>query len=270
MSRCYDTQAKAYKNYGRRGIYVCDEWHAYANFNRDIGECPGPGMSMDRIDNDGPYAPWNVRWADTTTQANNRRSSRKVEHLGLTETVAYWARHLGMDYHLLASRIRKGMTVEEAISTPVRSNDGVWEIDGKVYDVTPVLSSGVSRQTLKYRLKTGMNLTDAASKPTVTHLEHEGDRRTLTEWCEIKSIPSSTLSQRLASGWSVTDALDTPSYRPDSFTIDGVTMTATEWAKAHGLSSSLVRKRIYAGWTIERALAEPPRRHSRPCKQATS
>lgn len=75
MTRCYNKNVKAYKDYGGRGIVVCPQWHTFSNFLRDMGE-PPPGLSLDRSDNDGIYEPSNCQWATKTQQARNRRSSK--------------------------------------------------------------------------------------------------------------------------------------------------------------------------------------------------
>jgi hypothetical protein len=76
LQRCNNPKHPAFKNYGARGIKVCERWHDFVNFFADMGRCP-PGLWLERIDNDGNYAPGNCCWATPTEQANNKRNSRR-------------------------------------------------------------------------------------------------------------------------------------------------------------------------------------------------
>jgi hypothetical protein len=72
-NRCYNTKNISYKNYGGRGIKLCEEWHDFSKFLKDVGFRPSKDHSLDRINPNGDYEPGNCRWATKKEQAANRR-----------------------------------------------------------------------------------------------------------------------------------------------------------------------------------------------------
>lgn len=75
--RCSDPKTQNYKRYGGRGIRVCDRWQSFENFLADMGVKP-KGLQIDRIDNDGPYAPGNCRWVTPKENANNKGKLSRI------------------------------------------------------------------------------------------------------------------------------------------------------------------------------------------------
>jgi hypothetical protein len=124
--RCYDKHNNRYQNYGGRGIKVCDEWLDFAGFKKwadengydpkaDYGKC-----TIDRINPDGDYEPQNCRWTTIQEQNMNRTSTKYITYKGMTKTVTQWDEYLGFGKDRVASRLRKGWSIERAIETPIK------------------------------------------------------------------------------------------------------------------------------------------------------
>lgn len=118
-ARCQRTTNPQFKDYGGRGIYVCDRWADFSNFYADMGDRP-KGMTIDRIDNEGPYSPENCRWATPKQQCRNTRKNVAIRHNGMTMCMSEWAEHLGMNRRTLFSRLSCGWSTERALETPVQ------------------------------------------------------------------------------------------------------------------------------------------------------
>lgn len=107
MSRCYDDQDPNYKDYGARGILVCDRWHDLRNYVSDVPEKPFAEAQLDRIENDGNYEPGNVRWVTGKQNCRNRRGNVMVEHDGRVMTLAEKSEITGIPYSTLYGKIWK-------------------------------------------------------------------------------------------------------------------------------------------------------------------
>lgn len=79
MSRCYNEKNIGYNLYGGKGITVCEEWHSFENFLRDMGKKPDKEYTIDRIDGEKNYSKENCRWATKTQQTRNRKIDIKNE-----------------------------------------------------------------------------------------------------------------------------------------------------------------------------------------------
>lgn len=121
-ARCGNKKNPNYKDYGGRGITVCDEWSEYMAFkNWALKNGYNPSLTVDRIDVNGNYCPENCRWATQKEQCRNTRFNHLLTYNGETKTLAEWSEISGIPYHALKNRInRYGFTPEEALTIPVK------------------------------------------------------------------------------------------------------------------------------------------------------
>lgn len=120
IQRCVNSRVKSWPRYGGRGIRVCDRWlNNFAAFYADTAPKPSPEHTLDRIDNDGNYQPGNCRWALDAEQRVNRSDNRLLTFRGEVATLSEWAARVGLKQTTLGRRLKKGWSVERALTEPV-------------------------------------------------------------------------------------------------------------------------------------------------------
>lgn len=169
-TRCYSKKSPEYKNYGARGIDVCERWrNNCAAFFEDMGLCPD-GMTLDRIDNNKGYAPENCHWVSPKDNCRNMRRTLMLTFNGETKPLKLWAEELRMCYETLKNRLDRGWSTEQTLSTPPLAHD-------------------------MYRVR---------------YLTFDGRTQTMKAWALALGMKHLTLAARLKRGWSVEEALSTP------------------------------------------------------------
>lgn len=121
-SRCFNKNNKQYKNYGGRGISICNEWeNSFIEFyNWAVNNGYKENLTIDRIDVNGNYCPENCRWATSKEQARNTRKNHTITYNGETHCIAEWAEILDIKYSTLTERVRKNWSIEDKFQKPVK------------------------------------------------------------------------------------------------------------------------------------------------------
>lgn len=119
LARCEYPKNPSFPWYGAKGITVCDEWHEFSNFIRDMGSSWVLGLEIDRIDSKGHYEPSNCRWATRAEQLRNTSRNTFYELNGVKKCAIDWAKDLGANHRIIAQRLKLGWTLDVALTTPV-------------------------------------------------------------------------------------------------------------------------------------------------------
>lgn len=118
--RCQNPKYHGYARYGGRGIFVCERWQEFDAFYADMGDAP-QGMSLGRINNDGPYSPENCRWETPTQQVRNRSVTAKISDVPIAEL----AEKYGIPAKRLRERLKSGWPLDKALSLPPNKHNRV-------------------------------------------------------------------------------------------------------------------------------------------------
>ncbi len=144
IRRCYQPWRKSYKRYGARGIFICGEWYnppdpdgngfvSFMTWSMENGYTDE--LSIDRIDNDGPYAPWNCRWVSMSVQQNNRSSNRHITDAdGTVRTYTEFERFYGLYENYVVHYLSRGWTYSGIVYAVHHPELGLTLHDHILYD----------------------------------------------------------------------------------------------------------------------------------------
>lgn len=127
IQRCHNPANKDYKNYGGRGITVCDMWReSFEVFLFMVGKRPNIKDTIERIDTNKGYEPGNVRWASRAEQNLNTRSNVRLTIDGETKTVSEWSRdpRCTVSMFNIYKRLERGWEAKDAVCLPLKSKPG--------------------------------------------------------------------------------------------------------------------------------------------------
>lgn len=130
VQRCCNPNAKNYRNYGGRGIRVCDEWrNSFKAFEKYCLEHGWKqGLQIDRIDNELGYVPNNVRFVPIRQNARNKRTNHLITFRGETMCAADWCERYGISDSTLWRRLTSGWSVEDAMTKPRQKRTKKMEV----------------------------------------------------------------------------------------------------------------------------------------------
>lgn len=212
--RCLNPRNPSYKNYGGRGIAVCENWkNSFSQFYEDMGPRPSKNMTLERIDNDGNYCPENCEWATRSSQNRNHRRNRKIQIDGETLCLTDWAEKYGICSKLVSQRISRGWDEISAIQTPADFNLIRVTCRGKTLTLSEwAIILGVSKKCLEARLR-NYDVETALfgpKKPPPMMLSYGGGEYTVKQLAKLVGIDGGTLLTRLKRGLTVEEAIETP------------------------------------------------------------
>lgn len=217
IQRCTNPNNDQYKDYGGRGIKICDRWlESFENYYEDMGDRPSPELTVDREDNDLDYCKENCVWATQQEQASHKRNSSYIEYNGVIRTISEWARVTGIKRKTIEQRWKKGWSAKEVFEKPIENNERLLTHNGKTQTLTEwSKETGIKITTLITRLdKIGMSVEESLSTPVNKgHMvTYQGKTQNLNAWSQETGIHLDTLTYRL----KVSKSLDEVFYKKGS------------------------------------------------------
>jgi hypothetical protein len=206
-NRCNNSNDESYKDYGARGIKVCERWNNFENFYIDMGEPIDEKLTIERKDNNGDYCPENCVWTTRKRQNNNKRNNTFITYNNKTQTLSDWADELGIESRTLWYRYQNFNNLDDVFNPkviyhPIR----LIKYNGKEQSVSAWAKEiGVSKPVILRRLNNGATPEEALapldkeiySEQMITY---NGKTQNVADWAKELNMRYSTIYRRLKQG----------------------------------------------------------------------
>ena len=294
LDRCYNPNCPEYKNYGGRGIKVCDRWkECYSNFKEDMYEefkihikIHGKhDTTLDRIDVDGNYCKENCRWATQKEQARNKQDTIRINVGGITKSLVEWVEIMNLNYATILGRIHHGMNPEQAVMIPIKKINKLYYHDTPLKDYCR--ENDLSYKLITTRIYQGWDIDSAVEAPKGVRYKDWLNRESgvlpsihkiiyyegipLKQYCRENNLDYSRIVSRLKLGWDIESAIYAPKgvrykdwvARTNNNSVKvksdlyykGIKLK--QYCEEHNISYSLVCHRTARGWDIDSAVEAP-------------
>lgn len=272
--RCLQRGCKGFKNYGGRGVTICDEWKKFENFYKDMEETFLPNLTIDRLDGSGNYCKNNCRWATMKEQSINRKTTKWIELDGKKWTIDALARKFGLTYTALWGRLYlQKLSVHDALSTPPKPKSIIF-FRGRRTSLRKIAQEeGINYRTFLKRLrsqrmrrtgkdKKGDDIEKALIKPVrpARKYKFNGTELTLRDLSIKTNFPRQLIESRVKQGWSVEKAVNTKKRVARKFFLEGENLTLKELSEKYKINYYTLKKRIrQCKWPVRQAVFTPIR-----------
>lgn len=162
ISRCHNPVNPRYRDYGRRGIFVCAEWREFGRFIEwALANGFRPELTLERIDVNGPYSAENCEWASTRAQGNNKRNSVRITYAGESKTIQQWSEETGIPWSTIRLRFSSVLQPDQILATGYSSWVSGHKIafGGETHSIKEWAAKlGISYAVLQRRLHRGWDI----------------------------------------------------------------------------------------------------------------
>lgn len=282
LNRCTKPNDHGYKDYGGRGITVCDEWlHDFVPFYEwAMSSGYTTKMTIDRIDNNGNYGPDNCRWVTPLVQGSNKRNNHRATYNGETKTIMEWVRTLGISKTTLIRRLAQhNGDMEAALKEPYRVHEEkIGQVQRGPIEKLPGMYGGKARHgkcgTKLYRIWN--NLKDKCVHECSRSWSKFGGKgiKLCEDWLVFDGFQEWAESMGYREGQTLCRYDIDGDFKPDNcyfgnrgdgyssmsschqITYRGRTQTISNWAREFGVHKSTLRGKLArCGWDAEQAFS---------------
>ena len=292
-TKCYNSKSRAYKNYGGKGIKICDEWlskeregnrhKGWLSFYKwALSHGYKDGLTLDRIDITKDFCPENCYWVSLRTQSNNIRYVKLITYKERTQSLSEWCQELQLSYKTVLKRLNKyHWTVEEAFTEhddgrktrkrsviyPPRLRKIYFDIKARCYNP--------KRNDYKWYGGKGVSVCDEWLNDEIVQYPYKKGITAFCEWALSNGYKENLTIDRIDSSknyspencrWISIKEQQSNKSSNTWITYKGKTQTLQQWSKELNMYHGTIRHRLYKlHWSIEKAFETPvnPNRKSK-------